>query len=103
MNESHKDNYYEILGVNENASQEEIKKNFRKLSMKWHPDKNPGNHEAEEKFKTISQAYDILSDKDKKKEYDFSRKFGLNPLKSIIISILLLPSNAYVPFKLSVL
>jgi DnaJ-class molecular chaperone len=83
MNESHKDNYYEILGVNENASQEEIKKNFRKLSMKWHPDKNPGNHDAEEKFKCISQAYDILSDKDKKKEYDFSRKFGLNGSGSV--------------------
>lgn len=75
--ESHKENYYSILGVEENASQEEIKKSFRKLSMKFHPDKNPGNSEAEEKFKEISQAYDTLSDKDKKKEYDFTRKFGL--------------------------
>ena len=61
--ESHKDNYYTILGVDENASQDEIKKNYRKLSMKWHPDKNQGNSDAEEKFKSISQAYDILGDK----------------------------------------
>ena len=76
--ETHKDDYYSILGVNENSSQDEIKKSFRKLSMKWHPDKNQNNPEAEEKFKCISQAYDILSDKDKKKEYDLSKKFGLN-------------------------
>ncbi len=74
--ESHKEDYYKILGVDENSSQDEIKKSFRKLSMKWHPDKNQNNPEAEDKFKIISQAYDILSDKDKKKEYDFSRKFG---------------------------
>tara|TARA_Y100000991_G_scaffold209871_1_gene190533 strand:+ start:303 stop:1316 length:1014 start_codon:yes stop_codon:yes gene_type:complete len=76
--ESHKDNYYTILGVDENASQDEIKKNYRKLSMKWHPDKNQGNPDAEEKFKSISQAYDILSDKSKRQEYDFSKKFGFN-------------------------
>ena len=76
--ESHKDDYYAILGVNENSSQDEIKKSFRKLSMKWHPDKNQNNPDAEEKFKCISQAYDILSDKDKKKEYDLSRKFGIS-------------------------
>ena len=75
--ESHKENYYSILGVDESASPEEIKKSFRKLSMKFHPDKNPGNSEAEEKFKEISQAYDTLSDTDKKKEYDFTRKFGI--------------------------
>lgn len=79
--ESHKENYYAILGVEENSSQDEIKKSFRKLSMKWHPDKNRNNSDAEEKFKSISQAYDILSDKDKKKEYDFSRKFGLNGVR----------------------
>jgi len=76
--ENHNDDYYKILGVNDSASQDEIKKTYRKLSMKWHPDKNPNNPEAEEKFKTISQAYDILGDSDKRKEYDFSKKFGFS-------------------------
>ena len=76
--ENHSDDYYKILGVNDSASQDEIKKTYRKLSMKWHPDKNPNNPEAEEKFKTISQAYDILGDSDKRKEYDFSKKFGFS-------------------------
>ena len=70
------DDYYSILGVNDSSSQDDIKKSYRKLSMKWHPDKNPNNPDAEEKFKTISQAYDIIGDVDKRKEYDFSKKFG---------------------------
>jgi len=76
--ENHPDDYYKILGVNDSASQDEIKKSYRKLSMKWHPDKNPNNPEAEEKFKTISQAYDIIGDGDKRKEYDYSKKFGFS-------------------------
>ena len=67
-------NYYNDLEINENASHDEIKKAYRKLSMKYHPDKNPNNPEAEEKFKVIAQAYEILSDESKKREYDAMRK-----------------------------
>lgn len=62
--------YYKILGVKKDASQEEIKKAFRKLSIKWHPDKNKGSKEAEEKFKEIAEAYEVLSDANKRAEYD---------------------------------
>ena len=70
--------YYSILGVNENASPDEIKKSYRKLAIQYHPDKNPNNKEAEEKFKEISEAYDVLSDSNKKNEYDNIRKYGGN-------------------------
>lgn len=63
-------NYYEILGIDKNATQEQIKKAYRKLAIKYHPDKNQGNKEAEEKFKQISEAYGILSDENKRREYD---------------------------------
>ncbi len=63
-------NYYEILGVSKSASQDELKKSYRKLAMQYHPDKNAGNKEAEEKFKEISHAYDILSDEQKRAAYD---------------------------------
>jgi molecular chaperone DnaJ len=62
--------YYKILGVGKNASDEEIKKAYRKLARKYHPDTNAGNKEAEERFKQISQAHDVLSDADKRKAYD---------------------------------
>ncbi|MEK8022791.1 MAG: molecular chaperone DnaJ [Candidatus Hydrogenedentota bacterium] len=62
--------YYDILGVARTASVEEIKKSYRQLAMRYHPDKNPGNKEAEEKFKEISNAYAVLSDTDKRKKYD---------------------------------
>ena len=68
------DDYYEILGINKNASEDEIKKAYRKLAMKYHPDKNPNNKEAEEKFKKINEAYEILSDKEKRKKYDLYGK-----------------------------
>ena len=67
-------NYYKDLEVSENADKDEIKKSYRKLSMKYHPDKNPNNKESEEKFKVIAQAYEILSDESKKREYDAMRK-----------------------------
>jgi len=62
--------YYQTLGVNKNASDEEIKRAYRKLAMKYHPDKNPNKKEAEERFKEINEAYAVLSDKEKRKQYD---------------------------------
>lgn len=62
--------YYKILGVNKNAGDDEIKKAYRKLAMKYHPDRNKGDKSAEEMFKKVSEAYAVLSDKEKRKQYD---------------------------------
>jgi curved DNA-binding protein len=64
------EDYYQVLGVDKKASADEIKKAYRKLALKWHPDKNPNNKAAEEKFKKISEAYAVLSDKEKRQQYD---------------------------------
>jgi len=62
--------YYTLLGVKKDASQAEIKKQYRKLAVKYHPDKNPGNKQAEEKFKDLGEAYEVLNDPEKRKKYD---------------------------------
>ncbi len=62
--------YYKILGVGKNAGSDEIKKAYRQLALKYHPDKNNGNKEFEAKFKEISEAYAVLSDPDKRQQYD---------------------------------
>ncbi|MDD4356341.1 MAG: DnaJ C-terminal domain-containing protein [Smithellaceae bacterium] len=64
------EDYYQVLGVDKKASSDEIKKAYRKLAVKWHPDKNPNDKAAEEKFKKISEAYAVLSDAKKREEYD---------------------------------
>ena len=79
MSDPSKVNYYEVLGVKENATSEEIRKAYKKLAIKWHPDKNPDNKEfAEEKFKSISEAYNVLSDPKKRAEWENYRNGGFN-------------------------
>ena len=65
-----KRDYYDVLGVSKDSSADEIKKAYRKLAKKYHPDMNPGDAEAEKNFKEVNEAYDVLSDSDKKAKYD---------------------------------
>ena len=74
-----KRDYYEVLGLKKGASDEEIKKAFRKMAMKYHPDRNPDDKEAEEKFKEANEAYSVLSDPDKKSKYDRFGHAGVDP------------------------
>ena len=70
---ANKRDYYEVLGVSQNATPEEIKKAYRKIAIKYHPDKNPDDHTAEDKFKEAAEAYEVLSNPEKKARYD---RFG---------------------------
>ena len=74
-----KRDYYEVMGIPKNASEDEIKKAYRKLAKKYHPDLNPGDKNAEEKFKELNEAYEVLSDKDKKARYDQFGHAGVDP------------------------
>lgn len=74
-----KRDFYEVLGIQKGASEDEIKKAYRKMAMKYHPDKNPGDKEAEEKFKEANEAYAVLSDPDKKSKYDRFGHAGVDP------------------------
>lgn len=76
-------NPYEVLGVPQDASDDDIKKRYRELALQTHPDRNPGDKEAEDKFKEVSQAYEILSDPQKRAEYDNPNPFrGFNPFRA---------------------
>ena len=70
--------YYEVLGVTRSASDGEIKSAYRKLALKYHPDRNPGDHSAEEKFKEAAEAYGVLADGDKRSAYDRFGHAGVN-------------------------
>src|SRR5512138_582314 len=74
-----KRDYYEVLGVNRDASEEEIKKAYRKLAMKHHPDRNPDSKDAEERFKEAKEAYEVLSTAEKRRAYDAYGHAGVNP------------------------
>ena len=75
---STKRDYYDILGVDKSADAQAIKKAYRKLAMKYHPDRNPDNKEAEEKFKEVNEAYEVLSDENKRRTYDQFGHQGVN-------------------------
>ncbi len=74
-----KRDYYEVMGISKDASDDEIKKAYRKLAKKYHPDLNPGDKTAEQHFKEVNEAYEVLSDKEKKARYDQFGHAGVDP------------------------
>ena len=108
------EDYYNILNVSRSATPEEIKKAYRKLAIKWHPDKNKDNPDAEEKFKKISEAYDVLSNESKKQQYDqfghdaFTQKRMLKKIpstlskKTLMKKVLLMLKNQIILFFLTI-
>ena len=88
-----KADYYQTLGVGKNASKEEIKSSYRKLAMKHHPDKNPGDAASEAKFKEASEAYQVLSDSQKKSNYD---QFGHAAFENGGLTLALGPTAIYI-------
>ena len=88
-----KRDYYEVLGVSRNASEDDIKKAYRKLALKFHPDRNKGDKEAEERFKEINEAYAVLSDTEKRQQYDtfgaegFHQRFFQSLLKRALAKV----------------
>ena len=103
-------NYYSALGLKKGASEEDIKKAYRKLAMRYHPDRNAGDSKAEEKFKKVSEAYAVLSDKKKRGQYDqfgsegFHQKFSQEDIFATLISMkflgaLVLVAVEEIPFK----
>ena len=77
-----KRDYYEVLGVDRSATEEQIKKAYRQKAIQYHPDKNPGDKDAEEKFKEAAEAYDVLSNPDKRARYD---RFATPPLRYLYL------------------
>ena len=80
-----KRDYYEVLGVEKNASADEIKKAYRKKAIQFHPDKNPGDKQAEENFKEAAEAYDVLSDPQKRQRYDQFGHAGVGGAASVVV------------------
>src|SRR3984885_6871177 len=74
-----KRDYYEVLGVDRQAGEQDLKSSYRKVAMQFHPDRNPGDHTAEDKFKEAAEAYEVLSDPDKRAQYD---RFGHSAFSS---------------------
>jgi preprotein translocase subunit Sec63 len=87
-----KRDYYDVLGVNKSASPEDIKSAYRKLAVKYHPDKNPGDKAAEDKFKEASEAYGILSDK----IYSFLRQINVEHVKEMVQNLVSLQIDAHI-------
>ena len=83
-----KRDYYEVLGISRSADKDAIKKAYRKMAKKYHPDSNAGNPDAEEKFKEVTEAYNVLSDPEKKKLYDQFGHAALTALDSVALAVL---------------